>query len=394
LDRLLGAVRADRKEPRIATGIVLRALAVMGLTQMGSLNALDQRRGGRGWKGVVGGDLPSARTNGRVMSAVDCDGLRRVLNGVYSCRKRSKSLKGFVHDLVGLVVDGHESSASYRRCCPGCLTRTVHTAEGDRTQYYHRLVAAMLLFEKDRMPIDCEMQRPGEEEVACAIRLMERILVAYPRAFQVVVADGLYLRSDFFNLLRRHGKHVMAVLKDERRDLMKDARGLFDGPPTALLRRGKTECRCWDIGDFTSWPGLDGSVRVVRSVESSLVHRQFDGQEQETVSEWIWAMTIPQAQLGTEGVLSLGHGRWSIENEGGFNELVNVWHADHVYKHTANAIAAFWLMSMLVFNLFHAFVNRNLKAVRRIGHTAKYFLDLIAAEFHLLIGQSRPFAPP
>ena len=327
------------------------------------------------------------------MSALDCDGLRRVLRSVYSARKRSKSLKGFVEERVALVVDGHESSASYRRCCPGCLRRKVQTAQGERTQYYHRLVACTLLFESDRMPMDCEMQRPGEDEVACAIRLVERVLLNYPRAFQVVAADGLYLRSDFFNLLTGHGKHVIAVLKDERRDLLQDARGLFDGPPQAVIRRKGTECQCWDIGGFTSWPGLDVAARVVRSVETSSVRRQLDGAHEKASSEWIWAMTLPKTELATQGVLRFGHGRWCIENEGGFNELVNLWHADHVYKHDSNAILAFWLMTLLVFNLFHAFINRNLKAVRRAGHTAKYFADLISAEFHLKIGKSRAFAP-
>lgn len=77
----------------------------------------------------------------------------------------------------------------------------------------------------------------------------------------------------------------------------------------------------------------------------------------------------------------------------GLAQEVNVWHADHLYKHGTNAIVAFWLVAMLAFNLFHAFVNRNLKAVRRVGRTAKYFLELVAAEFHLMIGRSRPFAP-
>ncbi len=365
----------------------------MGLTRLGSLNALCQHARERGWKAAIGGDLPSARTSGRVMSALDCDGLRSVLRSVYSERKRSKSLKAFAEGRVALVVDGHESSASYRRCCPGCLRRKVQAGEGERTQYYHRLVAATLLFESDRMPLDCEMQRPGEDEVACAIRLVERILVNYPRAFQIVAADGLYLRSDFFNLLTRHGKHVIAVLKDERRDLLKDARGLFDGPPQAIIRRKGTECLCWDIGGFTSWPGLEAPARVVRSVETSSVARQIDGAQEKAVSEWIWATTLPRAELAAEGVWRFGHGRWCIENEGGFNELVNLWRADHVYKHSSNALVAFWLMTLLVFNLFHAFINRNLKPLRRVGHTARYFADLISAEFHLKIVKARAFAP-
>ena len=365
----------------------------MGLLRLGSLNGLDQSRRERGWNGLIGGGLPSARTHGRVMDALDGDGLRRCLHQVYFRRKRNKSLGGFFGGWTALILDGHECSASFLRSCPDCLKRTVHTAKGERTQHYHRLVAATLLCGSERMPLDCEMQRGGEDEVACATRLLERVLRDYPRAFDLVVADGLYLRSDFFNFVTRRGKEVMAVLKDERRDLMKDARGLFDGPPHSVLRRGQTECECWDIEGFGSWGGLDAPVRVVRSVERSSVRRRLDQRVEENLSEWIWGTSIPKSCLSTEGIVRFGHGRWAIENEGGFNDLVNLWHADHVYKHAVNAMLAFWLVTLLVFNLFHAFINRNLKPVRRIGHTAKYFADLINAEFHLVIGKARAFAP-
>ena len=401
LDRSLAAVRERpesrprRKKPRIPADRVLRAVVVMGLLRLGSLNGLDQSRGKRGWKSLIGGDLPSARTNGRVMDALDGEGVRGVLREVYSRRKRNKSLPAFFAGRIALILDGHECSASFLRSCPDCLTRTIRTAKGERTQYYHRLVAATLLCGADeRMPIDCEMQRPGEDEVACAIRLLDRVLRQYPRAFDLVVADGLYLRADFFNFVTRHGQDVIAVLKDERRDLMKDARGLFDGAPTALLRRGKTECECWDIEGFRSWEGLDGPVRVVRSLERSTVRRQRDGRQEENVSEWIWGTSIPKARLRTEGIVRFGHGRWAIENEGGFNALVNDWHADHLYKHTLNAILAFWLVTMLVFNLFCAFINRNLKPIRRCGHTAKYWAQQIAADFFQAIGTVQSLAPP
>ena len=394
IERSLASVRDRRKAGRIPTLRVLQALLVMGLLRMGSLHALEQTKGKAGWKSVVRGELPSATTNGRVMSLLDCESLRWALRQIYSSRKRNKSLRAFKDDWFGLILDGHECTASYRRHCPDCLQRTVHTTEEDRTQYYHRLVAATLLCDSERMLLDCEMQRPGEDEVACAIRLLERILLAYPRAFQVVVADGLYLRSDFFNFVRRHGKHVIAVLKDDRRDLMNDALALFDGAAPETLRHEDREYRCWDINGFTSWEGIDAPVRVVRSLETYPVRRQFDGRREEVRSEWMWGTSIPKADLDTEGILRFGHGRWSIENEGGFNELVNVWHADHVYRHDGNALLAFWLLAMLVFNLFHAFVNRNLNRLRRMAHTEKYWAEQVTAHFYQVIGKARLFAPP
>ncbi len=298
LDALLAGVRERpesrqrRTTPRIPTLRVVRAMVVMGLVRVGSLHGLDQHRGERGWTCLIGGDLPSARTSGRVMDALDGEGLRAALRAVYSRRKRNKSLPAFFGGWIGLILDGHECSSSFLRCCPDCLRRTVHTANGERVQYYHRLVAATLLCGSERLPLDAEMQRPGEDEVACAIRLLERVLHHYPRAFDVVVADGLYLRADVFNFVTRRGKHILAVLKDERRDLMKDARALFDGLPPEVLWRGKTRCECWDIEGFGSWDSIDRPVRVVRSLECSTVRRQRDRQPEEKRSEWIWATSM------------------------------------------------------------------------------------------------------
>jgi hypothetical protein len=58
------------------------------------------------------------------------------------------------------------------------------------------------------------------------------------------------------------------------------------------------------------------------------------------VSEWVWVSTIPKRRLSTENFVKFAHDRWKIENNG-FHELVNQWHADHVYRHDPVAIEAF-----------------------------------------------------
>jgi hypothetical protein len=60
-------------------------------------------------------------------------------------------------------------------------------------EYYHRHVTLMLLpgNQSLRFLLDVEPQRPGEDEVACALRLLTRLLQRYPRAFDVVLADAL-----------------------------------------------------------------------------------------------------------------------------------------------------------------------------------------------------------
>ncbi len=207
----------------------------------------------------------------------------------------------------------------------------------------------MLVTEDFPVLLDVEEQRKGEDEVACATRLCRRVILNYPRAFEVVLVDALYLTSPFFKFLLAHGKNVVCVLKDERRDLMEDATSIFKREPPVLVGDGTVEKRLWDVEGLTSWKSLGKPVRVVRSLETKKVTRQLTGEEEVETSEWMWVTTLPRATVSTEDIVSLGHARWLIENQA-FNEMVTHWHANHVYRHHPTAITAFWLTLMLVMN--------------------------------------------
>lgn len=391
----LKLITDSRKRPRIKTPVVVGSALVMQLAQMGSLNAVDQTRGNCFWtKGLTDGVLPSGDTIGRVYDLIDLDTLRAVRKHIYSRLKRNKVLRPLFHDkLFTVIIDGHESSASYLSCCCGCLQREVKTARGTEIQYYHRNVTAVLLCKGFVLLLDLELQRPGEDEVAAAIRLLERLFVEYPRAFDIVMADGLYARAPFFAKVVERGKHVIAVLKDERRDLIQDARGIFKDQQPLLMREDNITRQCWDVEELTSWPQFGGKVRVVRSLETTIRRRQMTGEEFETASDWLWVTTLPKEMLGTEVFVVLAHKRWDIENKA-FNELVTYWHADHVYAHGRVAIEAFWLTTMLAYNLFHAFINRNLKPAIRSRYTKSYIASAISSELWKLKKRPTANAPP
>ena len=335
--------------------------------------------------------MPSADTIGKVTATIDLATVRPALKQVYVRRKRNKSLKPLFPKLgFAVILDGHESSASYKCCC-GCLHRKVETKSGTAIQFYHRHVTAVLLHKEGVLLLDLEMQLPGEDEVAAATRLLKRLFQDYPRAFKLVIADGLYARAPFFKLVKDHGKDAIAVLKDDRRDLFQDAMGLFkQETPVVFERDGGVTCKCWDVEGFTSWPQLGLDVRVVRSLEAKTVKSQMTGLEETRTSDWVWVTTLTKTRVDTKPFVTFGHKRWDIENKA-FNELVNDWHADHVYKHSPTAIEACWLLTMLAYNLFEAFIRLNLKAVVRKGHTKEYFACLISAE---LYGQASGSSPP
>jgi len=277
----LKQMRDGRKRPRIAAGVVVQSTLAMMLCRLGSLNALEQTAPGRLWRKLLGTGLPSADTIGRVCQSLEAQPIRQMQHELYARLKRIKALGPPEHGLMVAVLDGHETHATRRRCCPDCLKRTLHTKTGDRTECYHRLVHLTLVAQDRCFQLDAEPIRPGEDEVAAAKRLLDRVVQGCPRAFDVVAGDGLYARSDFFNHVREKGKHALAVLKDENRDLLKDARGLWEQAKPAVWDNGRVAYRMWDDEGFTSWPQCGHPVRVVRSLETVKVKRQLDQKVQE-----------------------------------------------------------------------------------------------------------------
>ena len=138
-----------------------------------------------------------------------------------------------------------------------------------------------------RLLLDHEPQRAGEGEVATALRLLQRVIGSYPRAFDLLLADALYATAPFFNFLLARGKHALVVLKNDRRNLYQDVGGLFALVPGQAGSFRSRKCLWWDFPDLHSWPQVNIPVRVIRSLETHSVHRQLDGKDEPQTSDWI-----------------------------------------------------------------------------------------------------------
>lgn len=355
----------------------------MHLARLGSLNSLEQLQESVALRKHVGALLPSADSLGRIVGLMNSDSIRAVIHAVYDHLKRNKALQPPPHGLMALAVDGHETYATYRRCCAECLERKVGVGEDKRIQYYHRNVTAQLIADGFHFMLDAESQLPGEGEVATATRLLIRVIANYPRAFDVVVADALYASSNFFKIAIEKKKDVIVVLKENCPELLDDATRCFAGqPPTCSWDTGKRKIECWDEGGFVSGPQIGQPLRVVKSHETKApVRRQLDEAVEVETTTWFWMTTLSPHRANATAVVPLGHSRWCVENEG-FNELVTHQHADHVYKHDPTAILNFWLINLLSFNLFQAFFKLNLKPAIRKGKSMLHFARIIAAELY------------
>lgn len=365
----------------------------MLLGRLGSLNALEETKGARFWSRWLGQGLPSADTTGRVIARLSTNAVRGAIHTLYTRLRRNKALKPPPHGLMMLALDGHESTATRKRCCDACLVRKVRTAKGEVEEYYHPYVAGLLVGHDLCLLLDAEPIRPGEGEISAALRLLERLLRSYPRAFDVVTGDALYSDPRIYNFLIARGKDVLTVLKDERRTLIQDARAVFDQTgPVSFQRRG-AQIQCWDVVGFRTWPQVSEPVRVIRTIERRTERSQRTKQVRAIETEWMWATTLSPARCPTRAAVDLGHDRWRIENEG-YNEASNRWHADHVYKHDADAILNFLLLTMLALGIFRAFFLRNLKPSRQAGTSTITIARQIASELYYHLTDVREAIPP
>jgi hypothetical protein len=364
----------------------------MFLARLGSLNALEQLKSLSILRAFIGGPLPSADSIGRVFALIDSSTIRKANREIYAQLKRNKSLELLKHGLIPLTIDGHESHSTYRQRCSGCLERRINKGtESEKIQYYHRHVAAQLVYRNFSLLLDIEPQLPGEGEREAAQRLLERVLNDYPRAFDVVVADALYCCAPFINFVIDCSKHIVVVAKDERMDIVKDAKSfLRDKPPSVVIDEEKVLKKCWDISGFESWTNVKAPLRVVRTEETKSVCRQLDGKLVEETTSWMWVTTLPSIRANTKTVVEIGHHRWSIENQG-FNEMVNHWRSDHVYKHDQAAILNFWLLCMTAYNVFRCFYLRNLKPAVRASSSMQHVARQVQASLYC---RQQPAAQP
>jgi hypothetical protein len=384
-------VRDRRPQGTIPTPVFVRAIFLLFMCRLRGLSPLTEHGGPS--RHYLRHPMPCANEIAYAAARLDLDSVRDVVGHVHARLKRNKVLRRLRAWRLA-AIDGHEINCSYDHSCPQCLTRELKVNGKKRIQYYHRTVALQLIGDDFRMMLDAELVRPGEDEVECALRLLERVLQRWPRCFDLLLGDGLYAQGKVFKLLRRHGKHGLMVLKDDRRNLLQDARGLFPGEPSKTYPRGRTRCRVWDIEGFKTWPQAGIPVRVVRSIEITKCRKhapQGAKTKWQTVveeSEWIWVTDLTVRELPTADAVNFGHRRWDIENYG-FNELSNAWHADHYFHHDPVAILAFWLILFIAHAVFHCFYQRNLKPQARAGRPMRawsdqMFADLLQGELEFL----------
>lgn len=135
LRRLLGGFRDGRKDPSVASEAIAASTFFCGLLRVRSFNALEPKLAETPFLRLIG-SLPASApapsklccvdTVGRALRVADLESARNVVWESLAKAERNKVFREGWHGTLRYVaIDGWESFSSYERCCDQCLVRRV-----------------------------------------------------------------------------------------------------------------------------------------------------------------------------------------------------------------------------------------------------------------------------
>jgi len=365
--RVVRSVRSDRPYPTIPTRCLFLSLVLGVVIRAGSYLDISKQTKRRRWRHLIHWDKRiSDDAFYYVSERFFLEDLRQSLAEANKTLKANKALESCkINGLLFLSLDANEHFHSRSRCCPCCCQREIQEtdAEGRKhtvTEYYHRYVFAQLNGPKLNVLLDLEPIRPGEGEAEAAVRLLGRIRRVYGARFlDAVTVDSWYVQGPFLKAVEKLGWAWVVVLKQERMEVLKEARALSAGQEPALKFEDQTrerQVKLWEIKDLDFSESYERKVRVVHSEESWIENKVVGGKKisQPQTSHWWWMVSEGLQGYPCKVVYEAGHRRWGIENKA-FNELTQFYHLEHCYHHEPVAMLAQMLIVMMGFVLFSAY---------------------------------------
>lgn len=374
LNLLAGTFADSRPCPEIPGRAVSLTLLFGEVAQIASHFQLQAETELPQWQSWVGcKERISDDTLNYVSERMDPAKLRRGAAWINRKLKRGKAFEeNKINGLLAVSLDANEQFCSEHRCCEDCLTREITTkdAQGQpvkRTQYYHKQVYAQLSGPKLSAILDVEPMRPGEEECAAALRLLQRLRENYgPRFFDLVIVDAWYTNGPFLKAVVEMGWPVVSVLKQERYEIYGEALALSKGQaPAETAERDGRHVEIWDLREMAFTDTYTEPVRVARVRESWKQRERIGGKWviKDKEENWIWIVAGDLDGYAGSVIRDWGHLRWKIENNA-FNELTQAWHLTHCAHHHPVAIQVLLWIKIIAFTLFHAFAILHGKLLR------------------------------
>ena len=285
--------------------------------------------------------------------------------------------------LVVAAVDGIEICSSFARCCDACMEREVqHKMDGGMKkdiQYYHRIVAVVVVSAPFPIPLGVRFQKNGEGEVACALALLRDLVHALGRRFlDVLVGDALYMQAPFVQEVEDLGLDWAFTLKENQPELLREAERFTQGSPSAVHAEPDREVRCWHLPQV-DWPVAKRQVRVVKTVRIETRRRVAVNKEDAhpkksrlpvaRESTNFYATNFELGAISPVFIHQLSRSRWRIDTEV-FQTITTDCHLKHPAVHQTTALVVLTMIRLLAYTLSLLFYHRQVRShVRGSGQS-------------------------
>jgi hypothetical protein len=296
------------------------------------------------------------------------------------------------------AVDGIEICSSFFRCCEACMEREIeHKVDGQirkDTQYYHRIVAVVLVSTDFPIPLGLRFQREGEDEVACALALLQELDRQLGRRFlDVLVADALYLRSGFMREMENLQLEWVVTVKENQPELLAEAQRLTAGPAPMTWSTCQEEFQLWHLPEVF-WQVADRSLRVVKTFRIQKKHRveltpsgspKNKKRKKEEVREEstnYYASNLELGSIPPTFIHQLGRSRWRVDTEA-FQTLTTQAHLKQPSVHQTIALVVLTMIRVLAYTLSVVFYYR--QVVSRARQTPPTFSEMARLLGYLFI---------
>jgi len=376
LGRIVRGVRCHRPYPEIPTRALFLSLLLGVVLRAGSYLDISKQTKRRRWQHLI--HWPGRISDDAfhyLSERFYLEDLRQALAQVNKGLKANKALESCkINGLLFLSLDANEHFKSRSRCCPCCCQRQLQETDpqGQKQtviEYYHRYVFAQVNGPKFNVLLDLEPIGPGEGEAEAALRLLGRIRRVYGvRFFDAVTLDGWYVQGPFLKAVEKLGWEWVVVLKQERMEVLQEARALSATQQPALEfydEERERQVTLWEVTDLEFSESYGGKVRVVHSQERWVQQQVVGGKKtrQPQISHWWWMVSAGLTGYPVRVAYEGAHRRWGIENKA-FNELTQFYHLEHCYHHEPVAMLAQMLILLLGFVLFSAYAMLHSQRVR------------------------------
>jgi hypothetical protein len=289
---------------------------------------------------------------------------------------RSKWARG----RVVAAVDGIEICSSFARCCDQCMQRNVERKVGGERrrdiQTYHRIVAVTVVSAAFPIPLGIRFQKQGEDEVECALGLLQELRDKLGRRFlDILVADALYLRKPFVKAIEKLGWDWVFTLKENQPELLREAQRLTSRYPDSQQTALKQHLQLWHEPEV-HWLNADRDVQVVKTVrvdKRTEVRVKKVGEKIKPIREEVekeitdlFASNVDLGSITPFFIYLLGQSRWSIDAEV-FQTITTDSHLKRpsVHQHSDQALVVLTMIRFLAYTLTMVFYHRQVLSHRR-----------------------------